>query len=572
MPIVILHEVRILPGITIARLGSSPSPMDNYHTVADGTNFRRLEPAETLIVNPESGEITGSVTPQIVRFRDGQNRIRPVCPFLELWGRFDDDEDLRPVTKQDLLDLNLSPKDVKWSINLGGLKIFRRTGDPNDRITATRDATELSSHQRLELQGKCNNFKTETTKITMGWIQYIRPTDEFPEIRVRFTPPHGLVYGHREVAGIIPAERAVYNAQNGRWDTHTDGRLQPNNPTARARISTIPGGIYARSAPPPLGNGNQLGYFDDVGDAILKVSVAGVKDASARIAIGPPDFAPDSYPTRTVEDELQQMVHGPNPQSVSADEVIDIVRRAVETMRLMNTEFGNENFMFWVESLLPVIDNPARVNYHTVRARHEGILVALEGLKKPADHPDRATAHAALKRIAEILRDYNRAADYDRDNMKRMPAMMRDSSSDMLTLTRRQINLVRMAVEQFKPVDPGSSDPVAAMRTMIVAFSWAAALHANINTQQGSNLDAIFGDPDKVMKHLTTGVAQGNDAVQLGILGNPLVVSGDPDGSAIVQLVTKPDHAMHAQFSNYRAVDGTSSGIDVLRRWIASLS
>lgn len=572
MPVSTLHEIRILPGLAISRLGSSSSPMDNYNAIVDGADFRRLEPAETLIVDPQAGEITGAVTPASVRFRDAQNRIRPVCPFLELWGRFDDEEELRPVVKQDLLDLSLSPEDVQWSVGIGNLKIFRRTGDPNDRITAEREFEELRSHQHVELEGKCANFKSDTAKITMGWIQYVRPTDDFPEIRVRFTPPHGLVYGHREVPGIIPPERAVYDSLKGRWDTHEDQSPQPNNATPRARLFTIPGGIYART-PDTVGNLVQLGYFDDVGDAILQASLPGLSPSVARISVGPPDFAPDSYSTRTVEDELQQMVHGITPNSsIRVDEVIDIVRRAVETMRLMNTEYGNSNFMFWVSDLLPVFNNPASVNHAVAKARHEGILVALEGLKKPADHPDRVGAHAALKTVANILRDFNRAADYDSDNMKRMPAMMRDASSQMLTLTRRQINTLRMAVEQFKPSSSGSNDPVVEMHTMITSFVWAAALHTNISTQQDGNLDAIFDDPDKVLAHLTAGVAQGNDAVVLGIQGDPLVVNGKPDDSAIVKLVNKSDHAMYAQFTNYRTPNGNSNGVDILRSWIESLS
>lgn len=579
MPVTTLHEIRMLPGVTIARLGSSPSPMDNYSTKADGSDFRDLEPAETLIVNPDSGEITDAVTPQTVRFRDARGRIRPVCPFLELWGRFDEDEDLRPVTNQDLEDLNLSTTDVKWSINLGGLKIFRRTGDPADRIMAILSADQLTSHARMELEGKCPNFKTETTKITMGWVQYIRPTDEFPEIRMRFTPPPGLVYGHRVVKktirsrdgslqeiDIIPSERAIYDPMKGRWDNHSDGD-QPNNPTPRARYATSPQEIYARSS-----RGRQLGYFDDVGDAIISASIENIGVAQARIAVGPPDFAPDSYSTRTVQDEILQITEGAIPSLVSADDVIDIVQRALETLRLMNTELGNSIFVFWRPDVnSPIFDKPEKVEYFSVRDKHERVLANLQGLKAPADSAERKVAHGELALISSMLREFDRAADYDSDNMQRMPAMMRDSSGEMLTLTRRQINSIRVAVEKFKPVLSGPVNPETELETMIISLSWASTLHQGISTAQGVTLDSVFDDPEKVIEYLRNGTAQGADAKQLDILGEPLVVAGDLQASAIIKLVNKSDHAMNAPLSAYQATDGVTSGIGVLSNWISQL-
>jgi hypothetical protein len=39
-----------------------------------------------------------------------------------------------------------------------------------------------------------------------------------------------------------------------------------------------------------------------------------------------------------MSDELEQMVLGPRATTVAADEVVDIVRRAFETLRLMDTD------------------------------------------------------------------------------------------------------------------------------------------------------------------------------------------------------------------------------------------
>ncbi|MCY9871150.1 hypothetical protein [Vibrio barjaei] len=93
----------------------------------------------------------------------------------------------------------------------------------------------------------------------------------------------------------------------------------------------------------------------------------------ARITVGPPDFTPDNYPTRTVEDELHKCSRGLCQPKVSADEVIYIVRRAVETMRLMNTEVGDNRFLFWVSNLQPIFGQASSVHYPTMRTRHETI-------------------------------------------------------------------------------------------------------------------------------------------------------------------------------------------------------
>ena len=59
-----ISEIRILPPLAIARLGSSPEPLANYDLQIDPEDplgFRRLVPAETLIVDRATGEITGNM-------------------------------------------------------------------------------------------------------------------------------------------------------------------------------------------------------------------------------------------------------------------------------------------------------------------------------------------------------------------------------------------------------------------------------------------------------------------------------------------------------------------------------
>src|SRR3954465_3141500 len=94
-----LREIRLLPPLAIARLGASSSPMDNYDVGLPKPNelgWRELTPATTFRVDEVSGEIVEASKPKVLRFKDDKDQIRPVAPFLEMWGRFDDGK-LRPV-------------------------------------------------------------------------------------------------------------------------------------------------------------------------------------------------------------------------------------------------------------------------------------------------------------------------------------------------------------------------------------------------------------------------------------------------------------------------------------------
>jgi hypothetical protein len=76
-----IRELRILPPLAIGRLGSSPDPVVNY-TIDDSPDqpleFREIKPQETLTVDDQTGEISGSFVPTEITFKDEAQRIRPV--------------------------------------------------------------------------------------------------------------------------------------------------------------------------------------------------------------------------------------------------------------------------------------------------------------------------------------------------------------------------------------------------------------------------------------------------------------------------------------------------------------
>lgn len=437
-------ELRLLPTLAIGRLGAARSPMDNYEAVVDPAHpleHRQLVPAETFEVDTRTGEIIRAFVPTKVRFTD-KKLVRPVAPFLEVWARTSAST-LVPLTTAVLRSNQLTPADVTWRVHVANLKLTRRTGEDNDRIEA--QTGDITDHGRRELQGRCINF-WKGKYLPLGWIQYIKPTRAFPEIRLRFTPGNGLVYGssrRRPGSGLRRDPNLAGVLYNGRhansWLGHADRSGDP--------LTTVPSPIYAHT---PSDRQNSRGYIDDECDGIVEVSLkvgGSTLSAQARIGAGPPHYAPDSFPVRTVADELEQALYGPVISRAEADpdKVEEIVRRAFETVRLMNTEVMNGNLEVKgqanLSSNMVAQDNldtnrasdpimaPALVDNLALLNLHQNVLTALRSGTAPW--------------ITDVLRNYDEVGDLTDVGRRKMPALMRGADGRHLALTRRQIDLIR---------------------------------------------------------------------------------------------------------------------------------
>jgi hypothetical protein len=320
-------------------------------------------------------------------------------------------------------------------------KAYRRTRDENDKVETK--VGPFSDHSVQPLQGKCKNF-FPNKYIPLGSVQYVAPSPEIPEIRLRFTPAAGKVYGPPLDDGKPDPNLAgeVYDPAKGGWK----GYIDPINDPAQKWKATMPLNTYAGTVLPKseLRTKSELkswGYLDDECDGIVAVELA-IHDrfftAFARIAAGPPAFAPDSLPVRTLGDELEQAMFGPDLScgASSAElraEVRDIVRRALDTVRLMNTSYWNgpNAGMAFMDTndckraLEPIV-NPALADSLAIRARHERVLIALDS-GTPAW-------------FARILRRYDQVADLTNEGRQRMPALMRGADARHLALTRRQFS------------------------------------------------------------------------------------------------------------------------------------
>lgn len=437
-----ISEIRILPPLAIARLGSSPEPLDNYDLYIDPEDplgFRRIVPAETLRVDRATGEVTGVDVPGEVRFKDGDGRIHPVAPFLEVWA-VTGDGCLEPLTLDLLSGEGAAASDVSWSVHVGNVKACRRTGDPHDRIEAV--AGPFSDHGAHELLGKCENFKPGRV-LTLGSVQYLKPTARFPEVRLRFTPAVGAVYGP-EVDDNVPAGHDVYDGVKGTWKGYKEDtvNLEPTY--------TIPGAIYAGFEDPENSDiWVSRGYLDDECDGVVEVSLtlgARTLSAFARIGAGPPAFAPDSFPPRTVADELEQALLGPvvAAADLPSGEAEEIVRRAFETVRLMQTAVMNGNVyegQIDVAStmvrqdtgdtgrLFEPIMAPSLVDTLAVQNLHQNVFTALRSGMAPW--------------FTDVLRRYDEIGDLSSVGRRKMPALMRGADGRYMTLTRRQVDTVQ---------------------------------------------------------------------------------------------------------------------------------
>ncbi|HKN30693.1 MAG TPA: hypothetical protein VJY34_23605, partial [Roseiarcus sp.] len=254
-----IKALRILPPFAIARLGSAKEPMDNYSIDvdpprADATEplgYRALKPMPTLIVNDQTGEIERIEKPSLPLEFKKNGEIRPVAPFLEVFAVSEDDE-LVPLTIKELTDNGYKVEDVSWGVTLANRKVARRTGDKAD-VVATGNVT-IADHDVHELRGACKNF-VDGASVVFGHARFIKPTDAsdvHKQIRLRFTPAKGLIYGPKaEPGGHVGAEA---NADKG--DETSPGQLYriPPGPgvydPAKGGIWMI--GIGGCLAAPPL--------------------------------------------------------------------------------------------------------------------------------------------------------------------------------------------------------------------------------------------------------------------------------------------------------------------------------
>lgn len=508
-----LKTMWFAPPMAIARVGSSSVPMAAFSwgesdISARGSGRTSLMPRETIVVAredvvAEDGVVVQAGTPHLenptkIVFRDDEG-IRPVAPFFELHADWIDDsgrERSGEVT-YDLLEAwgAAGPEALTFQLKLANLKAYHYTYKPGDRVEAAIEGVSAKDHKVIPLEGRSPKgaeklLVPEEKAIPLGTLQVLRPTAELPEVRLRFTPPAGLVYAPSNLNDQIEKLPAGTGTE---WQNFTlDSQLCILNPDAawarwemgqsdlppfaRSDSRNNPGGLLAAVGL------RSLGLIDDLSDGVLTAELqigSEVYTALARVVVGPPDFSPSSRTPVSLADNLIDregrgtMRNSEWPKEEMTEIVRDIFERAFETSDLMHRDYQNwrstnENRRTLLrlggnspfdaedvaEMMWPVSDD-ARVEKGTgdpLALSHEGTrkhrrYVVLEYLE------DRFRENPGL--FEEWIR---RPVDPNPFFDRRMPALMRGSDGRPFHLTRWQWELIRRWIRSLSSIGPVKQD------------------------------------------------------------------------------------------------------------------
>lgn len=457
-----IDRIWLQPPLAIARLGASAVPCDNYrYGPSDlsprGTGKTTVEPVETLDVAAD-GTLT-TRTPQKVRFKDADG-WRPVCPFFEVhgsWTTTDGESRTGALTTDVLAGFGLDLGDVRWRVSVANLKAHHITQQPDDRVEAQAEVRG-DDHQRHPLsgsspQGAANPLVPAGRSIPLGSVQAPAPNAELPELRLRFTPGKGFVYGPTDLIDrpgdyTLPQERLFLNPDSA-W-----GRFLVQDLSDDQR--TFPSGLFAGAERSLLAS---QGMVDDVCDGTVTVTLPGGLTATARIVASPPDFAPDRRPFLSLADGLTDRVARAevrDPGYVAdkprtALEVRDLFERILETMGNMNVDVQNARVLFEYGAVAwPV---PERLSGALLeltdhgRRRHRR-YVALEVLEDVLREQPDLIARRIRPPAEDITPSYTDG---------RMPIGMRGADGGPVHLTRRQYDLLTAWARSLREeTEPGT--------------------------------------------------------------------------------------------------------------------
>ncbi|MCT9005893.1 hypothetical protein ACWGKW_09915 [Streptomyces sp. NPDC054766] len=446
-----IDQLWIQPPLAFARLGPSPKPCDNYRwgrsdLTPRGTGKTTVEPQPTLDLAAD-GTLSERM-PQEVRFKD-EAGWRPVCPYFEVHGSWtvDGERHTGPLTEEVLARFGLGLGDVRWQVSVANLKAHHLTRSDDDRIEATV-GVRGDDHQQHRLagtspQGAAQPLVPAGRDLPLGAVQVPVPNAALPELRLRFTPATGAVYGPTTLTDAgryrIPAERRILNP-GAEW---VGFRLPSDD------VRTAPRGLFA-GAEGQL----SLGLVDDVCDGLVTVGLPGGLTASARVVACPPVFSPDRRPFVSVADGLADRVRRGDVRTPAyladkgqtTQEIRDLFERILETVGNINLDVQNGFF-----GALPPAETLTGVLLgltEQARRRHRR-FVALEMLE------DLFRERPGLIReiVREPVADPRTAGAYN----GRMPPDMRGADGNALHLTRRQYDLlVRWAAALRENTEAGT--------------------------------------------------------------------------------------------------------------------
>jgi hypothetical protein len=362
-----------LPPIAVARVGGSDNPMEAFEWDSDvsthGAHQTVIKPTVTLDVAADGSVRT--YIPNVIRFRDG-NQLRPAAPFFELWLRVESGENGEKreerATPALLAQLGASLDNLQFNVTVANCKAQRRTGSPACSFIARVDVRG-NDHERKPLLAISPHTADQEPlvyadrPIPLGVFQVIRPAAktvmgvDLSQIRVRFTPARGEVYGPpNAIVGppspAQPGEIVAAPILPGVLHEIVPERnriLNPNTPWSsyimndKGQTDPQPCDSYDGA---DVGDWRSWGVVDDTCDGILtaQLVVSGQRfAATARVLSGVPDFAPDrrtfvSLAADLADRELQPVEVSEKTLEDTTEEIADLFARIFETGGLMNLD------------------------------------------------------------------------------------------------------------------------------------------------------------------------------------------------------------------------------------------
>jgi len=367
------------PPMAIARVGSSPEPMDAYDWTFDKNPHRgvqtKIRATRSLQLESERGDGHWPhrlviKEPGEIAFKDTRGRIRPVAPFFELWARVQDDDGsilAVPVTRAFLEARKASLRDLVFTVDAANRKAQSRTklascaavahvvfaGDSFKRHSL--DAISPRSYGEVPLV-------RPDAPLPLGHVQTFLPNGEgwschtrLDQVRLRFTPGSGATFGPPDATTAMASPRppgdfepALTEYGRNHAMTRPENRiLTPGTAWSGFNFRTgntpkwpTPQDSYDGSRE---GAGGSWGTIDNTCDLIIQAALTidgRVLRAKARSFAGPPDFAPDRRPMYSIRDELDDReLPPPEPHpETTPEEILDLFRRIFETASLVNLD------------------------------------------------------------------------------------------------------------------------------------------------------------------------------------------------------------------------------------------
>lgn len=444
----------IQPPLAFARIGLSETPLDwllwgpndnSVHGTGKTTLFQCIGVDKDGYPIPAAKE-------EPLTFRD-REEIRPVCPYFEL------NEITEGGSETAVTDESINPADLVWTVTLGNRKAHYRTHSEGDKITgeitASADKPGFYSINGWSASGS-PPLVFEDHPIYFGRLEILDTPPGHP-FRVRFWPPKGKLYGPKNIY-----ERTQVFGKVDDPDRPVEPVLNPEASWPNWNTDTVSQNRdYIARLTMQDDNDVSLGIVDDTSDGFVRCTYQGKVVATARLAIGPPHYAPDRRYLISCADGLKDREDRDEPlpggegseewKNAAGELVLDILERAFESTSLMNLEslvdryenIENPEHAFssdqaWNRSVSGTFDIEAlRAETleefplsETARRKHRQFL-SMDLLKR------------YIRQRPELLKQLLRPPVGNNQYYNRqMPPLQRGSDARPLHLTRRQYDLI----------------------------------------------------------------------------------------------------------------------------------